>query len=62
MKYLIIICVVASSLGGCAVVPVGYGDRRDGYDQEHYYGHGYGDHSYGRSYDDRGGPFHYEGS
>ena len=61
MKRLIIVCIVAV-LGGCAVVPLGYGDHRDGYDQEHSYGHGYGDHNYGHPYDDRGGPFHYEGS
>jgi hypothetical protein len=34
MKYILSLSIVAAVLGGCAIVPAGYGDSRDGYYQE----------------------------
>jgi hypothetical protein len=31
MKYILILSILAALLGGCAIVPAGYGDHRDGY-------------------------------
>jgi hypothetical protein len=31
MKYILILSIIAASLGGCVIVPGGYGDNRDGY-------------------------------
>ena len=39
MKFILIFSIVAAVLGGCAIVPAGYGDNRDGY---------YGDRGYNR--------------
>ena len=63
MKYLVIACIAAASLGGCAIVPMGYGEHHDGYDENRSYGRGYGDgRDYGRNDDNRAGPYHYQGS
>jgi hypothetical protein len=40
MKYILILSIFAILLGGCAVVPAGYGDNRGGYYQERGYYHG----------------------
>jgi hypothetical protein len=45
MKYILILSILAALLGGCAVVPAGYGDRERGYNR--------GDGNYpGRDYND----------
>ena len=31
MKYILILSIIAASLGGCVIVPAGHGDNRDGY-------------------------------
>jgi hypothetical protein len=31
MKYILILSIIAASLGGCVIVPAGHGDSRDGY-------------------------------
>jgi hypothetical protein len=31
MKYILILSIIAALLGGCVIVPAGYGDNRDGY-------------------------------
>lgn len=33
MKYILILSILAALLGGCAVVPAGYGDRERGYNR-----------------------------
>jgi hypothetical protein len=48
MKYILILSILAALLGGCAIVPAGYGDHRDGYYNQ-------GDGNY-RNYSYRGGP------
>ena len=50
-KYALMLSLLAALLGGCAIVPAGYGDRRDGYSQERDYRHHDG---YGRDYEYRG--------
>jgi hypothetical protein len=54
MKCALILSIAAALLGGCAVVPAGYGDNRYGYYQGHDYNRGdgyYRDREYNRSYD-----------
>jgi hypothetical protein len=34
MKSILILSLLAATLGGCAIVPAGYGDQRNGYYQE----------------------------
>ena len=41
MKYILILSILAL-LGGCAIVPAGYGDHRDGYYRERDYNRGDG--------------------
>ena len=43
MKYLLTLALLATLLGGCAVVPLGYGYRGDGYSrgQGYHRGDGY---------------------
>ena len=43
MKYLLTFALLTTLLGGCAVVPLGYGYRGDGYSrgQGYYRGDGY---------------------
>jgi hypothetical protein len=49
MKYILILSIIAASLGSCAIVPAGYGDSRDRYYRNH---DGYDrDRSYGQSDD-----------
>jgi opacity protein-like surface antigen len=66
MKRLLILSTLAALLGGCAIVPVGYGynDNRDGYNRErgydrgdgNYWGYGYrGDRDNRGGYRDHGG-------
>jgi hypothetical protein len=43
MKYILILSILAASLGGCVVVPAGYDDNRGGYYRDHGYAHGDGD-------------------
>jgi hypothetical protein len=43
MKLLLIACVVAASLEGCAVVPVGYRYHNDGYDYDRGTSRSYGE-------------------
>ena len=31
MKHILTLSILAALLGGCAIVPAGYGDHRDGY-------------------------------
>jgi hypothetical protein len=50
MKYILILSILAVSLGGCVVVPAGYDDNRSGYHQDHGYDGGEGNL---RRYDDR---------
>jgi hypothetical protein len=47
MKYILILSIIAASLGSCAIVPAGYGDSRDhyyhyhdGYDRDRGYSRG----------------------
>jgi hypothetical protein len=49
MKYILILSILACSLGGCVLAPIGYGDDRGGY----YHDHGHGDENF-HGYDDRG--------
>jgi hypothetical protein len=49
MKYILMLSIIAASLGGCVVVPGGYDDNRGGY----YHDHDRGDGNF-RGYDDRG--------
>lgn len=42
MKSIIILSIVAALVGGCAIVPLGYGNRHDGYRQDRGYGRGDG--------------------
>jgi len=42
MKYVLILAVLAASLGGCVLVPGGYDEGRGGYDQDHGYNRGEG--------------------
>jgi hypothetical protein len=42
MKYILIFSIVAAMLGGCAIVPAGYGDQRNGYYQQRDYQRGGG--------------------
>jgi len=49
MKYILILSILAGSLGGCVLVPVGYDDARGGY----YHDHGHGDGNF-HAYDDPG--------
>jgi hypothetical protein len=72
MKHSLILSILAALLGGCAIVPAGYGDHRDGYYQERRYDRGdgsyrdryynqgdgnYRDYSYRGRYDNQGNPF-----
>ena len=53
MKYALILSIAAALLGGCAIVPAGYGDNRYGYYQGREYNRGdgyYRDRDYYRSY------------
>ena len=54
MKYALILSIAVALLGGCAIVPAGYGDNRYGYYQGREYNRGdgyYRDREYYRSYD-----------
>ena len=42
MKYILILSILAASLGGCVLAPAGYDDNRGGYYQEHGYNRGDG--------------------
>jgi hypothetical protein len=42
MKYILILSILAASLGGCVLAPAGYDDNRGGYYQDHGYNHGDG--------------------
>jgi hypothetical protein len=59
MKLILIVATLIASLGGCAIVPIGYGygDSRDGYYRERGYDRGEGNYrGYGyRGGDDRSG-------
>jgi hypothetical protein len=53
MKYILILSIIAASLGSCAIVPAGYGDSRDryyhyhdGYDRDRGYSRGDDDYRY----------------
>jgi hypothetical protein len=48
MRYILILSILAASLGGCVLVPGGYDDNRGGY----YHDHGHGDGNF-RAGDDR---------
>lgn len=58
MKHILILSIIAASLGSCAIVPAGYGDSRDryyynhdGYDRDRGYSRGddnYRDRNYSR--------------
>ena len=75
MKTMLVFSILAALLGGCAIVPVGYGDNHDGYYQErghrsdgnyrdrNYYRHdgNYRDHGYGGEYRNPGDPFREHG-
>ena len=37
MKYALTLSILAALLGGCAIVPAGYGDNRNGYYQQRDY-------------------------
>jgi hypothetical protein len=37
MKRTLLLSIIAALLGGCAVVPVGYGEHRDGYYRDRSY-------------------------
>jgi hypothetical protein len=57
MKLILTLSFLTAFLGGCAVVPLGYGYGRDGYSRGHgyYRGDGYQrDNGYYRGYGDRG--------
>jgi hypothetical protein len=57
MKLILTLSLLTAFLGGCAVVPLGYGYGRDGYSRGHgyYRGDGYQrDNGYYRGYGDRG--------
>jgi hypothetical protein len=43
MKYILILSVLAASLGGCVLVPAGYDDERGGYHRDRGYDRSYGD-------------------
>jgi hypothetical protein len=62
MKYILILSIIAASLGGCVIVPAGYGDSRDGYYRDGYYNHNDGNYRHysyrsnqGYAYRDHGG-------
>ena len=68
MKSIIILSIVAALVGGCAIVPLGYGDRHDGYRQDRGYNRGdgnyrnrdygtYRDYWYRRDRGSQGNPF-----
>lgn len=42
MKNVLILSILAAALGGCAIVPAGYDDNREGYYQERGYNRGDG--------------------
>ena len=51
MKYILVLSCLAVLLGGCVIVPAGYGDHRDGYYQGSGYNRGdgnYRDRDYNR--------------
>ena len=51
MKSILILAILTALLGGCMVVPLGYGDNRDGYYRERGYNRGdnnYRDRDYNR--------------
>jgi hypothetical protein len=49
MKYVLLVSTLAALLGGCAIVPAGYGDNR-GYYEERGYDRGYDNRYYNRDY------------
>ena len=64
MKPILVLSLAAAMLGGCAIVPAGYGDHRDGYYADRGYHRGDGRYRGGdfngsdgnyRDYDYRGG-------
>jgi len=77
MKCVLILSMLAVLLGGCAIVPAGYGDNRgdnrNGYDQGREYGRGdgyyrdrdynryYGNERYSYDHDRNGDPFQQHG-
>jgi len=74
MKYILFFSIVAALLGGCVMVPLDYGDHRDGYYQDRGYHRGDGHYpqrehyrGYGNYHDDwhrgsQGDPFWDRGS
>ena len=66
MKYILILSMLAALLGGCVLVPSGYGDNRGGY----YYGErgynrgdgNYRDYGYRGEYRNQGNPYRDHGS
>ena len=57
MKHMLTFLLLTTLLGGCAVVPLGYGYRGDGYSRGNGYNRGDGyqrDNGYYRGYGDRG--------
>jgi len=57
MKRMLILSTLAALLGGCAIVPIGYGDSRDGYYRDRGYERSdgnYRDYRYRGDRDDRG--------
>jgi hypothetical protein len=44
MKYILILLILAASLGGCVVVPGGYDDNHGGFS---HFEHGHGDGNWG---------------
>jgi len=66
MKHAFVLAIVAAALGGCAIVPAGYGDYRGGYYQERSYNRGEvydrdyhrdRDYNYRHNQGDNGDPF-----
>lgn len=58
MKYILILSIIAASLGGCVIVPAGYGDNRDGYynhNDGNYHNYSYYRGNQGYAYRDHGG-------
>jgi hypothetical protein len=56
MKYILILSILAL-LGGCAIVPAGYGDHRDGYYREREYNRGDGNYYRERYYNQGDGNY-----
>jgi hypothetical protein len=50
MKYALTLSILAALLGGCAIVPAGYGDHRNGYYEQRDYNRGDGYYRDGNRY------------